>query len=151
MKKVSLNGWQRLWVVLTVLSLLLIAVAVWFRWPAFENSRNYSLYYDSLSSGVRSELIRPGTREDKDEFIEFYGEMPNGDRLRFKKGIKQEKADTIAQEYTAIVWGHVHKERKRLLMTAGAVWLGGAFAVYAFGWAVVWVYRGFRPIGKGGG
>ena len=71
MKKISLNGWQRLWVLLAVICVMPAGAFVAYNWPTVEIAKDYDKYYDKLTLEARGILIRPGTVEDRPEFIEF--------------------------------------------------------------------------------
>ena len=149
MKRMSLNGWQRLWVVVSLLCLVPFALVTYRDWPRFEDARDYAGYHRALPPALRSHLVAGNATTLPEGAIEFRGDMPNGDSLAFRKGTTEEQAGAVARAYGEIVDTSVAKARWGLVIKAIVPWLGSSFTVYALGWSVAWIIRGFRQESPG--
>jgi len=142
---ITLNGWQRLWVLVSGLYLVSVIAFVALEFPKPENVSHTPALLKQLSSQSRSLLVP----EDKDGWqnAEDWGtdvEMPNGSRLSFKKGVPENDMSVAAKEYWAAVTMIANERRLSLVGYAALWWFIPCFAVYIIGWTVGWVYRGFR-------
>ena len=50
----------------------------------------------------------------------------------------------VANDYLAVVDARLMPLRRRFLLMLSASWLGGCLGLYALGWSIGWVVRGFR-------
>ena len=143
--KLVLNGWQRLWVLASTLLLLPIAVVTVSTFPALEHVAHQSVFEINLSSDARSKLVAPDEKGIIwDDLVGLEVKMPNGHILRFKKGVKNDIAKTVGSEYYDVLKREANKERLLHITTGVLWWLVAIFSIYALGWAVGWVYKGFR-------
>ena len=108
------NGWQRLWVVASLIVGLGFIFVGWTHMPTEESEA--SAFYSQPSSGVVFHF--------KD------GSVMDSDAERAQRYV-DEKDDIIYRqaEYAGTLF---------------ASWIGACITLYAIGWLVGWVYRGFR-------
>lgn len=143
--KIALNGWQRLWVVFSVILLVFLIVAAILLFPSPRDiSHNVSIM-EKLSTASKAKLA---PADDKgiiwDDVVGLKVEMPNKYVLSFAKGVNESDAEIVSEEYYSILRRKVYIKRFQFVLLALVIWLGAIGAIYAFGWSIGWVYRGFR-------
>ena len=121
-----LNGWQRLWVVGAISWSL--AVGVW-TWNALQ--------------GIEHELHVLSTDPYAGTPLEESGSAPQSTVPSPPPGFRLDNP-AIRRPETATM-EELSARRDSTLRLAAALWLLPPLMVYAFGWALVWVYHGFRP------
>src|SRR5436190_23698965 len=100
---VTLNGWQRLWVLVSCLYLVLVIAFVAFEFPQPEQVQ--ALVILKKLTPASQALLVP---EDKDRWqnVEDVGAdvtMPNGITLSFKKGVSARDMEAVSDEYWTVV------------------------------------------------
>lgn len=68
----------------------------------------------------------------------------DGYKLRFQKRVAIEEAQVIADKYEELLRRSLSRERGLYLLKAFLFWAVPCAALYAFGWGIGWVRRGFR-------
>ena len=143
--KLVLNGWQRLWVLVSIILLIPVVVVAVITFPNPDHVSHQSSFEENLSAESRTKLATPDEKGIVwDDKVGLKVEMPNGHILRFEKSVKNEEAETVANEYYGLLKHQANKERVLHVLLAIAWWLGPAIFLYAFGRAVAWVYKGFK-------
>lgn len=147
----KLGGWQRLWVVVAVLYLLVVAGVTWSTWPA-SVSHEYTLY-SRIPSEARTRILNSHVKaENEQAFIQDARtakdaelvEMLNSHILVFRKDLPRAEAEASARAYWAEV-EHVAKENRVAHLAQAIAWWAIPLAlIYALGLAVRWTYRGFK-------
>ena len=143
--KLVLNGWQRLWVFISIMLLVPVTIAVVITFPNPDNVKHKSSFIDNLSP---ASLAKLAPADEKgivwDDQVGLKVKMPNGYLLRFKKSISKGEAEDVSSEYYDFLRHQTNKERAIRIFLAIASWLGTAVVLYAFGWGIGWVYKGFK-------
>lgn len=144
---VRLNGWQRLWVVVTVIWLAISGILLWQMWSQRETGE---VYLDLEGRELRSEerpdalktivqrMIDAGEPEDRIASVirEYPPEVVIVDRGTeniFPPGTDPKTAAAIVRHRRNVTWARL-----------GAIWLLPPLVFYGFGSCVGWVYRGFK-------
>jgi hypothetical protein len=70
--------------------------------------------------------------------------MPNGWTLRFRVGTDDETITAVVRAYEAALNAQLRVQRRTFVLWTAAAWFLPCLVVYAFGWAVAWVHRGFK-------
>lgn len=127
----QLNGWQRMWIVFSVLMLLGVLFMLWALWP-----------HSSL--GVISDLADPRCKPWKEvSFWTVVDQWPSIDEPCYSiKGFlytNKTPIQSVAEYERFLTWAKV-----KAVGTALGIWIGMIAAVYISGWAVGWVARGFH-------
>lgn len=187
MKLDKLNGWHRLWILLSIIYFVLVAAYVILKFPKAENITHQSEFYKKLSEKSAG-MIEPATLDDalalggkivqetdlqkaqreglpegfvldkpqspikKDIFdeikpdIDFHPiiDMPNGHSIEFKKKSSEGDMRLVSQEYWQVVERKAREKKLHLLLYAVLFWLGPCLGLYALGWSINWVYKGFK-------
>lgn len=141
----SLNGWQRLWVLASSIYFAVVTAYVVFEFPQPEKIKYDRAYVKKLSPQSQTLLVP----EDKEgwqsaEQWDTDVEMPNGARLSFKKGVPEIDMSAVAKEYWSLITQTANEHRWSLIGYAALAWLLPSIAIYGLGWAIGWVYRGFK-------
>ena len=141
----TFNGWQRLWVLMSSLYLIIMCAYVVLQFPSPEKYSHNSELLKKLLEESRALLV-PADKEGWTD-VENVGtdvEMPNGAILPFKQGVSETKMSVAVKEYWAVVTSATNERRLSLAWNSILWWFIPCIAIYIFGWAIGWVYRGFR-------
>ena len=139
----TLNGWQRLWVVLTVLRAIAVGLATWIAWPPTYLSADPRAGV-AVSEGIGSLLTDEERKAVRDRWM---AGLPDGlteqrfeelKRTGLETEIKAAEDRRLAGQARAL-----HRQRRNQLMVAGLTCIGFGGLTYALGWTVAWVRRGF--------
>lgn len=146
----SLNGWQRLWVVLTAAWTLWVGLLTWNSWPPppFDPSEsvpiNESRDDPRFVPDTRDPRFTPDTPEnvvpDEPE-IDFSG-------IPLAQGVDSSEPVFDAEKYRLLGNDSAQPEeplRWRATQNALLLWLLPPIAIYGSALTARWVYRGFRP------
>lgn len=128
--KISLNGWQRIWVVVSVLLLVLTLFVIGIVWPEREVS-----VLENLNS-PKCQMWREGpegffpekTPDWKDECYPLQSFLYY-QRVNLK---------SIADYDKYLVWAKV----KTVTASLG-IWAVSIVVIYLFGWSIGWIVKGF--------
>ena len=133
--KVALNGWQRLWVVFSALTLACVLALLTLIWP----HRDLDVLSDIASPKCKPFLEVPAG---------FFAEQP------------PERNEACYSLQSLSFWDKVNisgvsdydsymlHKRVRFSVTTIAAWLGVTLLIYVIGWSVAWVRRGFSGAAK---
>jgi len=135
---IRLNGWQRLWVLVSGLYLVGVIAFVASEFPQLEQVQSLALL-QKLSPASQALLVH----EDKGGWGTDV-DMPNGITLSFKRGVSENDAKAVAKEYWEIVSAVSNQRRLSLVGFATLAWFVPCLVLYIIGWALGWVYRGFQ-------
>lgn len=131
-----MSGWQRLWAVGCALAAIVLLVAgteietekqLTDTWEQMKNTRSREIAQQEIA---KWKGIRPGPVLD-----ELYRQS--------QQRIENEKVhmDTLRDQALLDLPAMQGEQARRLIY----VWFAWAAATYAIGWAIGWIYRGFRP------
>lgn len=157
MRTVRLNGWQRLWVVLGVVTLSLTLVLFWDNRPTRgEIYRDWALdqweevqksvpkieYYSKLKEGLKeptdSGLVMRLNRNAPKARIDSLKSMPKPDSLLIRA---LEHINTVRPRYEQRLANLTQSQAVYWAKVVG--WWAGFMAVlYLAGWSVGWIFRG---------
>ena len=202
----KLNGWQRLWVVVSGLYLCLVAVYVTLTLPTPAKIPHSPTFYDQLRPELQNKIATPKTDEwivisetpapkenarklidpfeesaqqklreewDKakpidtkkedyaypnkkdifdqiidEELLKIAGiqavEMPNGHVLNILSKLSEKDKTEVSQDYWRIVEKAAGQKQLHYIFMALLSWAGPVIILYALGWSVGWVHRGFK-------
>ncbi len=160
----KLNGWQRLWVLASVIYFCLVVIYTIFSIPNPENIAHEQRFYDQLSPEMRQRIglipsteVIPSTKEPhSDNRIPLVrmgppqsskqqaAAMANDHTIYFNTILSDKEMDKIAKEYWRIIEKEAKKRRLYLISGALLFWVGPLIAVYLLGWSAHWVYKGFK-------
>jgi hypothetical protein len=179
--KVRLNGWQRLWVILSFVYLLLVVGVTILFWPTPEGMWHRDEFLAMMpadlrvgveaaytsgwkweeTTGKRNVVVwdYAPTEASKQKSVSpppaaGYRPLPDSvsEPVRFPNRavleIRPKDGDTqydarVAAAYWAVVESANRTERWTRLWEMALVWLVPCLALYACGWGIAWVRRGF--------
>jgi hypothetical protein len=148
----KLNGWQRLWVVVAVLWMLPVLVYVFALWPRAgaitkaqvydrmtqEDGRRLDDYwpviaaeYGGTSSESRLHVVEPSVNVD-------------GYSLEFSEGTTPEDMKRTTEGFHDGLRQALLRTRLSFTGLALTVWVVPVMMLYALGWGIAWVRRGFH-------
>jgi len=163
----KLNGWHRLWILLSAVYFVLVTSFVILNFPKAENIPHQSEFYKKLSKKSAA-MIWTDNREDalalgheiiidfipdkkEEENVKPKGgnwldieEMPNKHDIIFNAKSSEEDKRLVSQEYWRVVEQRATEKRLHLLLYASLFWLAPCLVLYALGWSINWVYKGFK-------
>jgi len=95
-----------------------------------------------MSNESLSKIVGSGKRKIifKDE-IGLTLKTPNDHVLPFNKGVNEEEARKVAEEYYAVLSNIVFKKRMAFIVYAFLWWIIPFLFLYASGWSIGWVYK----------
>jgi hypothetical protein len=140
-----ISGWLRLWIVVSMAWLCIIAIFTWKMWPQIENI-SHEPYFLTLvkPQSALFKCLYENSSEKCENSATFIVDMPNGYRLLLAVSESNKDAEKAAMSY----WHAVELKYKAVinkhLLYSGMFWLISSLAVLAFGVGVAWVNRGFR-------
>jgi len=146
-----LNGWRRLWVVGIVLWTALVVFVSMGNWP-------------TTRSVSQTDVFRRLASDDAGQFPDSTeGYVPAGGpsrswsptpvagsvvgiighRVRLIDGLADADIHRLMRTYHAALTAALREEQRAFTLAALAWWAIPTFTLYAFGWAIAWVRRGF--------
>lgn len=123
-----MNGWQRLWIVVSLILAIFIGWYAYLLLPTESRiTRNYDSRVEQLARYLKESSAQESDYPGRGEYI-----------ASLKEDIRKEN-ENLPLELAALP-----KERRETLTTAFGIWLGLSLGMYISGWLIGWVYRGFR-------
>jgi hypothetical protein len=185
----QLNGWQRLWVVVSAFYLILVVGVLYTLWPTAERTLHRDDFITRMPDEARKHVIASyatewRAREDRSGYLHTV--LPNGAvlvlrgtpdprlaatrkkfpqygdlsdtklatalRAKFPEYanllpdsfVMDEDVRKVVKAYSDVVAEATSAARWSSTGYALLSWLVPCFALYALGWSVAWVQRGFR-------
>ena len=151
-----MNGWKRLWVLVSGIYLVVVVVFVAMSFPNPESVHHSQALYDQLAPELSQKILgnknSENFQEEKRAYLEEARrrdlitevEMPNKHIMVFLKEVPKQEMEAVAKQYWSIVKKSATKEQVRCIGFAVLCWVLPVLALYCFGWSVGWVYRGFK-------
>ena len=134
-----LGGWHRTWVLLCTIYLAAVVIIAYLFLPSETTHPHSDKIYDGMARESIAMLV---TDPSKNDIVSV--EIHNGHILRFPAGTSIEKMELVANDYARSLSQVVATERRRYLLVTLILWLGPCLTIYALGWGIHWVHRGFR-------
>lgn len=158
--RLRLNGWQRLWILVSVLYLLLVGSLAYAFWPTLESTRHRAEFIERMPADVRKQIngAYASQWEADQEAKDVSRTLPPGFVLKGREGRLQVLPNgavfrvvgsefeqfRVLAAYVDVVDAEVKAQRWATARTVALAGLVPCLALYALGWAIGWVYRGFR-------
>lgn len=164
----KLNGWQRLWVVVSGLYLCFVGVYVTLTLPTPANIPHSQAFYDQLRPELKKNIIvtsplaeyelipiKPIDPHEKktqkklqEEWVDAepldHVTLPNGHVLYFLSSLPERDKTEVKQDYWRIIEKEAREKQLQYIFMALYFWAGPVIILYVLGWSVGWIYRGFR-------
>ena len=71
-------------------------------------------------------------------------EMPNGHRFEVLGNTTSDQSQEVAKDYVRVLNSLANDRRMSAMRTSFLAWVVPCLMVLVLGWAVGWIYRGFR-------
>ena len=141
----ELNGWQRLWILMSVIYLLFVLVKGYADFPTADNtflSDNEILKY--LSDQTLQMLSDEGETIGRFSKIKEKFVLPTGQEIYLSTKFTPKDKDNLYNDYEKAISNIVNKKRIVFLLYMLAFWAIPCLSIYAIGLSFHWVYRGFK-------
>ena len=148
-----IGGWSRIGIVLSMLYGILVAVVAYDDRPRLEYKQSvwFAEAADAISeiltkgeghevrpNQVREALLK-GTEAENAAWLEKVAISPSDNQKKFSAQVA-----SVNEKHKAVI-ATLRSEQRTHWSLALAWWVGGVFLLFATGWSIGWVYRGFRP------
>ena len=148
----KLSGWQRLWIVFSVITLLLCGIFVYSTIPSANDIQHRDDFYKQLNEKYQKKIIKERTASDKSEYIEEADRrnlitrvrMPNNHVIIFLNDLTKEEMEKASQEYRSVIEREVRSKRINIIKYASIFWVVLVSMAYLLGWGIGWIYSGFK-------
>ena len=153
----KLNGWQRLWVVASIIYMIVLALFGVIVFPTPGKILHHAQFYDELPKESQSKVIRadastiPSTGTGRDLSYELFCDDPryvvvtaNNHKLCFRSDVTETEKTMIVQQYHQLLQRATRSERIEMLGYMFLIWIIPCIVLYALGMATGWIRRGFK-------
>ena len=142
----SLNGWQRLWVLIASLWMIAVATVSYLIWPVAGSIQQSDVYARLKLEDAHRLYDQWAKYVDPPGFIPDPGETVNigGHTVKFAQGLSENDMNKTAGTYYAVLRHLLAVKRAEFIGGAFVTWVVPVLGLYVLGWAVGWVRRGFR-------
>ncbi len=146
-----LNGWQRLWVFLSMLWGAVVLAGGYGAWPAAPAPIRVPLNQvrgpRALDSDAQGNRIPRAYDAHRNRTRWVYDAQANNVAKPLlgmppQPGFFADLADVAAEQAAKDQATKLAAQQTRIAAASAAAWFVGAFGLYAFGWGVAWVRRG---------
>lgn len=135
---VRINGWIRLWAVLSMIGLVVTSVLAYVSLPSPETLAHQASFEDQLSAAARGQLASDGD-------VAIRVRMQNGHILSVKAAeIEARKPMSVVKEYESLLKAKANEQVPVHLARFGLGWLAASVAILLLGIAAAWVRHGFE-------
>lgn len=130
-KRFNLNGWQRLWVLITLLNFFATSGVVYLLIPQEADiGNNWVTPHQEISITTNQDLPSQEAKSNSAPFDPFEVLSKQTDKTLQEEKIRKSKK--------------LREERFNLISAGVMWWVGSSFTFYLIGWGIGWVYRGFK-------
>lgn len=141
----KLNGWQRLWVLSSVIWLITVLFIAVSTYPTKQNTFiGDDEVMKNLSDKTIKILAKPGGVVGKYSNIRSVETLPNGLEFSVASGMSQADIDYVRNDYTNVDNKIVNKKRISFIWQMAMFWIAPCIVIYVIGLSLNWVYRGFK-------
>lgn len=154
---IRLNGWQRLWVLVSGIYLILVIFFAAISLPKPESIPHSQTIYNQLAPGLRDKIIDGKTSyEIATDFVPVEPARPirkietdsilmlNGHTVIFYSEVTKDEKEAIEKQYRVIIEKLTTKKQLKHIGIAFILWIVPLIALYLLGLSIGWVYRGFK-------
>ena len=130
----KLGRWERLWVLVSGLSLMPAVFFAGASLPELSDIRHEDRFYEQLSAGARAQLAQPGGGASEVT-------MPNGHVIAVRETVYLARTTLVLKEYHDIITAELYRERAKLLGGVFCLWAALCLALSILGRTAGWAYR----------
>lgn len=144
-----IGGWWRLWIVVSVIYGAIIVVFTWDSYPHVESISYDASHLKRLSDRtllILAGRVQPPMPSDTPKWAHgsIILEMPNGHTFEVLGNTTPEQSKEVAKDYVGVLNSIANERRISALQSAFFSWAVTCLLVLVIGFAVSWIYRGFR-------
>ena len=148
-----LGGWQRLWVVVSVILLVIFSSF------AYKFQKNLDRVEDvailqQLNKAVVLKAEIPGVgivefpndmeQKDIDRIVKNNFDNSTQNQIPMIAGELMQKRNQKQAEEARVENDYIRRQNRRTIFYVIVGWLGTILGLYLFGWSIGWIYRGFK-------
>jgi hypothetical protein len=135
----GLNGWQRLWVAIALVSIVPAVATIGMEWESADDWMRDLQQMPARRVAIEGagDVEFPATMSAEAVGLVTRGAAGNADAIR--AGIVAWTA-----EFNTVIRAFVADLNRALVIRVASFWACGAALLYAVGWLFAWVRRGFR-------
>jgi hypothetical protein len=149
---VRFNGWQRLWVVVLVLWAITVLLFGFLLWPTAMDVSHGDVFAQMQPDHVQKFASAQGVRGEGEDITDLFNKAGQsrttvevgGHTLTFRADVSSEDMNRVGGEYYAALRRVLSIRRSTFVGEAITAWIIPPAALYALGWAVAWIRRGFK-------
>jgi hypothetical protein len=142
----NLNGWQRLWVLYSLISIIPFGYFVFVNLRTVKDIPHDSAYYSRMSDENKQKLILEPSNNKEANFERAVAsvELPNGHILLFNNDYNDTVVEQVGKNYFDILKEESAKRNLLLVVKNIFAWLSLNFIIYAVGFGISWAIKGFK-------
>lgn len=139
----KLNGWQRIFVVYSVIHFLVGTVVAISLWPS-TGSFSYEWDMKWKLHPADKFLIENVTRREPPSELSKAIHMPNGEYLIVRSFVSDDRMKELAENLYGIYSNTIKDEQRRHVGWYAFFITIPLCIIYSLGWAIAWIRRGFK-------
>lgn len=138
---ITFNGWQRLWVLISVVLIAPAGILTFNTWPKPEHIPHQEVM-DSLNGEARAvfALNESLPTKNSDTTVKF----PDGHMMTVRDATPREQMLPAMRQYKNQLESKLRTKRTRFSFEIVVGWGLICILLYILGWLVAWVRKGFR-------
>ena len=133
-----MNGWYRLWILISFITLIAGALYISASWPNGKSIADSLSIYEQLDPSARAQI------EENESNSNIGVQMPNGHIIYLKNDVTASRKTEVLRQYEAAVERNLHSKREDLIIQTMLACLFVSASILISGLLVAWVIRGFR-------
>ena len=142
---IYLNGWQRLWIVTSV---ILLGIFMFYSYLHYWPEKNQVQYEWALEL---VDLVSKHNEFSQDEFELYskYKDIPKDEFINkftnkyIEDNRYSESVKNINEKYNKLIKS-LWKKKIKIILLSLLSWLLSIIFIYVFGFSICWIYRGFK-------
>lgn len=133
-----MNGWYRLWILLSFITLIAGAIYISASWPTAKSIADSLSLYEHLDPSARAQI------EENESNSNIGVQMPNGHIIYLKNDVTASRKTEVLRQYETAIERNLRSKREDLITQVMLACLFISTSILISGLLVAWVIRGFR-------
>jgi hypothetical protein len=148
-----LGGWQRLWVVVSVILLVIFSSFAYKFQKNLDRVEDVAILQQLNKDAVLKAEI-PGVgivefpndmeQKDIDRIVKNNFDNSTQNQIPMIAGELMQKRNQKQAEEARVENDYIRRQNRRTIFYVIVGWLGTILGLYLFGWSIGWIYRGFK-------
>lgn len=141
----KLNGWQRLWILVSAIYLVIVMITVCVNWPTENNTK---ITGDEIAKFLTTKSLNIIIKDkEQTDGLKAFKEMKSfgtGATMTLSQSTTQKELEYLGNDINGAIAKILYKVRIWYVIRALIAWIIPCLVVYALGLSLNWVYRGFK-------